>query len=91
MRGLLRLLILSPIALALCGASCGTTRPPRVEIVEIPVRKFVPIDDALTAPCPIAEGPLSAVLDVAKARREALVVCNDQLQKIRALQPESED
>ena len=60
---------------------------PTTEIVEIPVRQFRGIDKELTEPCPIAKGPLSEILDVAKARLEALIYCNDKLLRIRNLQP----
>ena len=49
------------------------------------------VDAALLVPCVIAEGPLSAVIDVARDRRAALVQCNSQLEAIRALQPDGEN
>lgn len=73
--------------LTLLLASCQSVPTPTVEVVELPVRQFVPIDPELTRDCPIAEGPIAAVLDVSRERKKALEVCNDQLRRIRALQP----
>lgn len=82
MRHLLGLLIL------LLAAACGREPLVKTEVVELPVTKFVPIDAKLLVPCAIAEGPLSAILDVARERKAALETCNDQLRQIRDLQPE---
>lgn len=69
-------------------AGCAREPLVKTEVVELPVTKFVPIDAKLLVPCAIAEGPLSAILDVARERKAALETCNDQLRQIRDLQPE---
>lgn len=76
--------------LILAAAGCASSGPPKAETVVLPVTKFVPIDAALLVPCPIATGPLSAVLDVARERKTALERCNAQLDAIRALQPDDD-
>lgn len=69
------LLMLAPL---LAAGSCSKrdivveTREPAV----ITKRIFVPIDPALTKPTPIAEGPLTEVIDIARARKEQLQSCN---------------
>lgn len=74
--------------LTLLLAACVREPLVKTEVVELPVTKFVPIDAKLLVPCAIAEGPLSAILDVARERKAALETCNDQLRQIRDLQPE---
>jgi len=70
-------------AALLALAACSTTAPreaqPAVEVVEIPVSRYVEVSAAmrkLLAPCPIATGPLRDVVEVARLRREQLEACN---------------
>lgn len=80
-----RLLTLASVALL---GACATTAPtpaPRVEVIEAPVRVYVPIDKALTRRCPIASGPLSEIPRVSRERRRALEECNAQLEAIEKL------
>lgn len=71
-------------AALLALAACSTTTvpreaPPAVEVVEIPVSRYVEVSTAmrkLLAPCPIATGPLRDVVEVARLRREQLEACN---------------
>lgn len=70
-------------------AGCQT-RPPKVEVVEVPgPTRYVLIPDELTRPCPIEEpasrAPLEAVR-VAKARKDALQACNRKLDAIRTIE-----
>nr|WP_308006586.1 hypothetical protein [Xanthomonas albilineans] len=54
--------------------------------VEIVRRVYVPIDPALTATVPVAEGPLSECLNVAAQRKDALKRANSKLQQIKQIQ-----
>ena len=71
-------------------AGCATRKPLVVKqpgkIIEVPVKVYVPIPDNLTAPCPIAEGKVAEVLEVARKRRASLEACNAQLKAIRSVQ-----
>lgn len=75
---------------ALAVAGCATRKPLVVKqpgkIIEVPVKVYVPIPDNLTAPCPIAEGKVADVLEVARKRRASLEACNAQLKAIRSVQ-----
>lgn len=81
-----RLLIpLVVLALAACA-----TRPPKVEVVEVPgPTRYVAVAPALTAECPIeaptTNTPMEAVR-VANARKQSLQECNRRMRAIRALQ-----
>lgn len=86
MRIALGLLNAVALVLLLTGATCqkrDPTRPP----LELPVQQFKPLAPELLLDCPIATGPLSAVVDVARLRRESLEECNRRWAKVRALQP----
>lgn len=76
----LRLLsIAALLALSACGTAGKRQAPPPVEVVEIPVSRYVEVSAAvrkLLAPCPIATGPLRDVVEVARLRREQLEACN---------------
>jgi len=61
----------------------AATLPVHTETVR---QVFVPIDDALTGDCAIAEGPVSKVIDVAAARKESLQDCTGRMRQIRAIQ-----
>jgi hypothetical protein len=74
------------ILLAGCAGRETKPDPGAGDAVELPVTKFLPIDAALLVPCAIATGPLSQVVEVARARRESLETCNGQLDAIRKLQ-----
>jgi len=73
--------LLTAAALVLL-AGCQATKadPPlvRTEVVTLPQAKFVgltPELEELTEPCPIAEGTLAQVVEVARLRKEALEGC----------------
>lgn len=73
--------------------ACGPTKPDLpddLDVVELPVTKFKPLAPELTEPCPIAEGDVGEVFDVARARKESLVACNSQLDRIREIQEDIE-
>jgi hypothetical protein len=55
----------------------------------VPVVRYVPVPDKLTAPCPITEPndrTVGEAVRVARARRAALEQCNSQLDGIRSIQ-----
>lgn len=89
MRSLLGLLICLPL---LGGATCQKREAPPVEIVELPVTKFRGLDEKLTAPCgPKAEGRISEIFEVSKARGIQVDDCDKRMAEIRALQPVIEE
>jgi hypothetical protein len=74
------------------ATACATKAPPRPgSELDTVVEKFKPLDPLLLVDCTIATGPLSAVIDVARQRKEALEECNRRWAKVRALQPIDED
>lgn len=71
--------LLTAALLALAGCATAPKASPQVELIEVPVRQYVPVSHelrALLAPCPIATGPLREVVRVARLRREGLERCN---------------
>lgn len=67
------------LALTACASTDKRELPPAVEVVELPVSRYVEVSAAvrkLLAPCPIATGPLRDVVEVARLRREQLEACN---------------
>ena len=84
----MRQLFVLLIVLAIAG--CATRKPLVVKqpgkVIEVPVKVYVPIPDNLTAPCPIAEGKVGEVLEVARKRRASLEACNAQLKSIKGVQ-----
>ena len=91
MPGILRLLIVVAL-LALAG--CERLRKPEADRsvavspqpVVIVQRVYVPIPTALTAPEPIAEGPIAQCCDVAAQRRAAQERANAKLKQIGLIQ-----
>lgn len=78
-------LALAIIALAL--TACAGNKPKQpieqpAKVISVPVKVYVPIDQKLTEPCPIATGKLSDVIEVARKRKAALEQCNAQLKAI---------
>jgi hypothetical protein len=85
--------ILIGFAIAICLALLAGCRPTDTKIVtetrppiEIVKKFYVPIPKYLTEPCPIAEGNLVEVIDVAKARKKSLTNCNIDKAKIRDIE-----
>lgn len=82
--------IAAMLAIAAMLTACQSNKPLVVKqpgkIIEVPVKVYVPIPDNLTAPCPIAEGKVADVLEVARKRRASLEACNAQLKAIRSVQ-----
>ena len=80
------------LALMLALAACGTlpdkaAPPPGVQVVEVVVETFVPIDAALTARCDWPRtAPVSEAVAVANARARCLERYEGQLDGIRAVQ-----
>ncbi len=74
---------------ALAGCAGTPPRPVAPDVVQVPVTRYVPIPETLTAPCPIA-GPkdmtVGEAVRIARERRRALEACNAQLRQIRAVQ-----
>jgi hypothetical protein len=88
MRHLLRLLTVAALGMLLAGASCQKRDAPRPGSEhDTVVEKFKPLDPELLVDCPVAEGPLREVINVAKLRKDALEECNRRWAKVRALQP----
>jgi len=88
MRGDRRLLILlAPLLLGGCPGTTPTrTVVPKAEPVIVTRVVYVPVDGALTAPLPIAEGSLAECPRVASERRAALMACNARLDAIRGIE-----
>lgn len=85
------LILAAALLLAACESTGDTRRPPAESAtapVAVPVVRqvFVPIDAALTAPEPVAEGPLAECPRVAAERRAALERANAKLRAIAAQQ-----
>ncbi len=83
------LLVLTGFLLA--GCTPGGVKPD-LPAATLPVETetvrqvFVPIKPELTVDCAIADGPVSAVIEVARQRKESLQACNGRLRQIRAIQ-----
>lgn len=80
------------LALLAVSAGCSTTKGkagmvcPAPEIVTVAVPYYVPVDDELTTPLPIAKGTLAEMPAVARKRKEALETCNIDRASVRKLQ-----
>ena len=74
------------VAASLAGCNPPVVKPPKV--VQTTVTRIVSVPEELTQPCPVAMPQANTAAEavrVARARRDALVKCNNQLQEIRAL------
>lgn len=81
-----RIGLLTALALVIAGCKPDIVKPPKV--VQTTVTRMVPVPDELTQPCPVAMPQANTVAEavrVARARRDALVKCNNQLREIRSL------
>lgn len=82
--------IAAMLAIAAMLTACQSNKPLVVKqpgkIIEVPVKVYVPIPDNLTAPCPIADGKVADVLEVARKRRASLEACNADKSAIRKIQ-----
>lgn len=79
-------LLITCVVLAGCGQA--PVKPAMTQVVTQTVTQYVPVPEALTTPCPVAERQSSTVAEavrIAKARRDALERCNGQLEAIRSL------
>lgn len=78
------------LALFGCTEQVKPITPVTPQVVTTTVTKYVQVPSELTQPCPI-EQPLSRTVAeavrVARARKDALVACNKQLDAIRNLGP----
>ena len=84
------LLAICLVLLALLGCAGQTRQPAPVTpaVVTQTVTKYVSAPDDLTTPCPIEQPKARTVAEavrVARARKDALVTCNKQLDAIRSL------
>lgn len=73
------------VAILIALAGCAQVQP---KPVQVPVTQYVPVPAELTQPCPIAEPQNATVAEavkVARERKTALAVCNEQLRQIRGL------
>jgi hypothetical protein len=81
--------VLAPGLLLL--AACASRQPVLPEVpktVTVVVEKYVTVPDDLTAACPVyepREQSYSEAKRLALIRRESLVQCNKQMERIRAL------
>lgn len=83
MRGRVGLLILLP---ALAGCPLVKDTPPVVKLVEVPVRQYVAIPDALLKRCAWPKkAPLHDVIEVARKRRACLEQYEGQIDGIGKL------
>lgn len=85
----MRRMLLITVLLALAG--CTTTKPkapvPAPDVIEVPVKVYVPIDKKLTARCKwTREGMPSQVFDVSNGRKRCLVQYEGQLDAIEQVQ-----
>jgi len=85
------LLLLFAVLLALFGcAPFKPSQPVTPQVVTQTVTKYVAIPDELTVACPIEQPKARTVAEavrVARARKDALTLCNKQLDAIRSLGP----
>ncbi|PXV60900.1 hypothetical protein SAMN04487785_1136 [Dyella jiangningensis] len=88
---ILRTLILLAVCfvlLALFGCAPVKQEPVTPHVVTQTVTKYVSVPDDLTTPCPIDQPKARTVAEavrVARARKDALITCNKQLDAIRSL------
>jgi len=78
------------IVLLLAGCASNPPLPEPPKIVRVPVTKFVPLDEALTADCSeVAKksNTYGEAVRLANARKLALEACTKRMRDIRALQP----
>ncbi|AHX12927.1 hypothetical protein CH75_06445 [Dyella jiangningensis] len=82
------LLLACIVLLALFGCTPVKPQPVIPQVVTQTVTKYVQVPSELIAPCPV-EQPLSRTVAeavrVARARKDALIQCNHQLDQIRSL------
>lgn len=78
--------VLISLALVGCAGNKAKQIAQPAQIIEVPVKVYVPIDDKLTEPCPIATGSLSEMPEVARKRLKSLEQCNADKAAIRAKQ-----
>jgi hypothetical protein len=83
-------LILSIAVLAVAGCTTAPTKPVMPQTVQVVVTRYIPVPDALTAPCTIAQlttGTGFDALAVGHARGVSLADCNRRIRAIRDLHP----
>lgn len=84
----LLLLAVCFVLLALFGCTPVKPQPVTPQVVTQTVTKYVSVPAELTQPCPI-EAPrartVAEAVRVARARKDALIECNHQLDQIRSL------
>ena len=77
------------IALLLAGCASVPAPQPLPALVKVPVTRYVPLPEKLTAACPLKRAGIrtvEAVVAAYNANVTALEQCNVQLDAIRALQ-----
>ncbi|WP_396615511.1 hypothetical protein ACHZ97_14660 [Lysobacter soli] len=83
-----RTALIAVLLLAGCAGNPPLPEPP--QIVRVPVTKYVPLDEALTADCaevPKKSNSYGEAIRLANARKLALEACTKRMRDIRALQP----
>lgn len=90
MAKLLKPLVLLSFSAILAGCSTENTLTKKVcpppDIVKVPVPYYVPVDDSLTTPLPIAKGGLADIPAVSRERRKALEQANIDRATVRKIQ-----
>lgn len=75
---------------ALLLAACGPTRPdppPEYQVIEVPVRTYVPIDPQYTEPCEWERrAPIERMPEVSRQRKHCLEVYEADRETIRQIQ-----
>lgn len=80
--------LLIGVALALAGCAHEQPRAVIPQTVTVTITKYVPIDDALTAPCPKAmptKRTWGEAVEIAHDRGLSLDGCNDRMREIREI------
>lgn len=77
------------LLILLTGCASEPALKPAPEVVTVVQKVYVPIDASLTGPCLIEARQSDSALEsvrVARARRQALMDCNNRMAQIRAVQ-----
>lgn len=85
------LILAAVLPLSGCPGDVKPTAPVTPQVVTQTVTQYVSVPAELTQPCPIEQPKARTVAEavrVARARKDALVACNRQLDAIRSLGPQ---
>lgn len=82
--------VLLAAAVLLAGCASTPKTEPMPTIIKVPVTQYVPVPEALTAPCPVTRAKtrtVEAVVLAYNANVTALEDCSDRMGRIRGLTP----